>query len=290
MQLETRCWVAWLKFIGYFCMNGNTTLKAYDVVQMSGVDLSVAVTSTVYFDEDNNPVVPTWTDILTEGSCSMKPEFDKSIWCEVDTNGEITWVKVQIITTYSVTGEPTNAYYNLVTWAVWTGDPETELVQCPSISNDIESDKVAMCDNDATPDPVTFFRWYVKDNGEPTGVYFDTDKQWQVYVPVSTDPTAGYCRLDNPFVLDSYNETVANWNTATYTTPWDANNVTIWQVGNTPILVTITFNKPVAWNNTIVIPMNWVVNYDAPAWLSITSVVFQNTTGNTVWRYVNAMN
>jgi hypothetical protein len=39
-------------------MNGNTTLKAYDVVQMSGVDLSVAITSTVYFDEDNNPVTP----------------------------------------------------------------------------------------------------------------------------------------------------------------------------------------------------------------------------------------
>ena len=55
----------------------------------------------------------------------------------------------------------------MISGSPYTGNPATDLVTCPD--NDTESDAQEMCDG-----TTTFIRWFVKQNGEPTGVVFDT--------------------------------------------------------------------------------------------------------------------
>lgn len=63
---------------------------------------------------------------------------------------------------------------NLATGAAFTGDPNT-LESCGG--SGLESDGELFCDSG-----VEFLRWFVKKNGEPTGVTFDTDLLGATYV------------------------------------------------------------------------------------------------------------
>lgn len=54
-----------------------------------------------------------------------------------------------------------------------------DVVDCQDSVVSIESDKIAMCDDDGI-----FYRWILKENGEPTGDFFDTTLSGQPYTPV----------------------------------------------------------------------------------------------------------
>lgn len=78
-------------------------------------------------------------------------------------------------------------YFDLITGTAWAGNPATDLTECDS--NTLESDKIVLCDDNGE-----FYRWIVKDNGEPTGVSYDTTISGVLYTPVGTvvecsDPT-----------------------------------------------------------------------------------------------------
>lgn len=73
----------------------------------------------------------------------------------------------------------TTSYFDLVLGAVWTGSPATDLVECSGTT--LESDQTKLCDDNGE-----FLRWYVKDNGEPTGVSYDTDMSGAPYTVVGT--------------------------------------------------------------------------------------------------------
>ena len=78
-------------------------------------------------------------------------------------------------------------YFDLITGTAWAGNPATDLTECDS--NTLESDKIVLCDDNGE-----FYRWIVKDNGEPTGVSYDTTISGVLYTPVGavvecSDPT-----------------------------------------------------------------------------------------------------
>lgn len=127
--------------------------------------------ATRYTDADGVPIAPLPGDVFTPGSCSPATEFDSVVLCD-----PVTDVPVIVVITYNNIGVPTANGYNL------DGTPYVgviaNLVQCPGVTT--EADPQLMCDNGAT----TFIRWYVMDNGQPTGVFFDTDMAGVPYVPV----------------------------------------------------------------------------------------------------------
>ena len=91
---------------------------------------------------------------------------------------------VAVITVDSATGIPTTAYFNL-DGTVNEGDTSL-LTVCEGAS--LESDPKAMCDDGAT----NFIRWFVLENGEPTGATFDTDLTGQLYT-VTGAVSIGLC-------------------------------------------------------------------------------------------------
>lgn len=109
--------------------------------------------------------------VLYTRPCPDVKEFDNSILCDKDTGA-----KVVVVTGYDANGVPASTAYNL------DGTPYagalTDLESCAGSGE--ESDPETMCDNGTT----VFVRWYVKKDGEPTGVFFDTDMTGAPYVPV----------------------------------------------------------------------------------------------------------
>lgn len=105
------------------------------------------------------------------------PEFDTFTLCDPNDGRPII-----VVVSYSTVGVPTATAYEA------TGVPYagviTSLVSC---STSLESDAELMCD-----DAGSFIRWYVKNNGQPTGVTFDTDLTGAPYVP-SGPVTLGPC-------------------------------------------------------------------------------------------------
>lgn len=101
------------------------------------------------------------------------PDHDYELVCGVDpATGH------QVFTKWDVSVLPSQAVerFDAITGAPWTGDPST-LEPCGSTM--LESDVVVMCDNGTT-----FLRHIVKDNGEPTGVRFDTALDGSAYLVV----------------------------------------------------------------------------------------------------------
>jgi hypothetical protein len=117
--------------------------------------------------------------------CGEK-DFSQTILCAPDG----TKVAVQTVWDHE-TNTNITSYWDLVLGAVWAGDPAT-LTACPDV--DVESDPQEMCDAG-----VPFIRWTVKSNGEPTGVYYDTDVNNVPYVPVGL-VTFGACTTDADIV------------------------------------------------------------------------------------------
>jgi len=59
-------------------------------------------------------------------------EYDTWIFCEWNaTTSTLTGNKIQLVVHYNSSWWPISNYYDLSTWAVWSGNPETELVACP---------------------------------------------------------------------------------------------------------------------------------------------------------------
>jgi hypothetical protein len=87
-------------------------------------------------------------------------EFDRSVLCD-----PVTGATVILVTSYTEAGVPTSVAYNA------NGTPYvgaiTSLVSCNG--KELESDALEMCDAG-----ISFFRWVVKENGQPTGTVFDT--------------------------------------------------------------------------------------------------------------------
>lgn len=171
----------------YFSQNDGSVVK---VTEKDGVK---------YYQYSNDPdgvistTPPAGMNTTTEVGAEqfdkrVEPrDYEKVVMCEVDTNGDPTGVQVLVLTYVdNVTLLPQVTRYNLATLAVWAGDPATQLSTCGS-DLQLESDAVEMCDG-----TTTFLRWMVKEKGEPTGAFFDTDLSGAAYVPVGA-PITGSC-------------------------------------------------------------------------------------------------
>jgi hypothetical protein len=117
-------------------------------------------------------------------------EYDREKVILCTPTGEKVLV-VTITRTNAVPGTlPIKEYYLLGGVAgaasVWTGNADT-LIQCPDV--DTESDEVDYCDNG-----VSFTRWFVKKDGQPTGAYYDTDDTGAIYTPAGPI-VKGLCRV-----------------------------------------------------------------------------------------------
>lgn len=135
--------------------------------------VSVSVTQTV------EAVIPAGTVIRTR---PCEGEWDSLILCAPDDT------RVVAVVSYSLTGVPTTAYYNL-DGTPYAGDP-TLLVSCEG--PELESDAQLWCDNGAQ---VT--QWIVKSNGQPTGVSYWTDASGVVIPAPVPGPTltVGICTV-----------------------------------------------------------------------------------------------
>lgn len=158
-----------------------------------------AITNTTkeYKDGANGVITSTApTGTIIEGACPLpdKPNITTTILQVLDNKGKPVSPeqKVIVVTSIGSNGVPTNTYYDLVTGSIWTGNPSKNLGIMPD--TDSESDYIEMCDNG-----ITFLRWIVKENSEPTGVIFDTSLTGVVYVPTGT-PTLGACALPNSII------------------------------------------------------------------------------------------
>lgn len=118
-------------------------------------------------------------------------DFEKAILCEADTNGDLTGVKVLVITT--VGNPPTTNYYNLSSGASYTLPAGFSLVDCGGeVEYDLEPKE--MCDSATT----TFIRWFQVQNGVLTGVTVDTELDGTPYVPAGA-VTFGACAAATEF-------------------------------------------------------------------------------------------
>lgn len=189
---------------GETCSNVVTETKARRIVQHADdVPLRVCITS---------------SDVL---------EFDHTIMCEIDGSGVPTGVKVLVVITYDQSGVPTTTYTNLLTGAAWLGDPETDLASCDD-GTDIELEKTAMCDSGTD-----FIRWYVIENGSPSGVYYDTDLTGASYT-VTGSVSVGTCFETNPLV------TTPDGLTITGVTPTSAPTSTVKSLTVTALVEDVT--------------------------------------------------
>jgi hypothetical protein len=152
-------------------------------------------------------------------------EFDKAILCD-----PVTGERVIVVTSYSNTGVPTSTAYTMA--GAPYGGAIAALVQCDDA--DEESDALEFCDNG-----VTFLRWYVKRNGQPTGATFDTTLAGAPYIVVGT-PTMGACVVAAlPIVVTGGGAQIAGPTKAL--TPAFAGTPDIWGTGAVPgILHSVT--------------------------------------------------
>lgn len=131
---------------------------------------------------------------------SDNTEFDHSIVCEVDNNGIPTGVKLAVIVSYTSTGIPTFTYWDLST-GIEHDLNGNSIAQCND-GTDIELEKTDMCDSGND-----FIRWYVLENGEPNGVYYDTDLTGLTYTPAGV-VSVGTCNSISSFesIIDELEE------------------------------------------------------------------------------------
>jgi hypothetical protein len=123
------------------------------------------------------------------GACLITKEADKFIKCDPVTGD----TKV-VVVRYDSSFAPTSTAYNL------DGSPYTgaiaALIECPDV--ELESDYREFCDSG-----VSFFRWFVKQDGVPTGQYFDTTPTGAAYAASGAE-TVGACITSTK--LNTYTE------------------------------------------------------------------------------------
>ena len=106
--------------------------------------------------------------VLKVQLCDAPKDIEKVVLCDKNTGH-----KVAVISDLTDPLAPVVTTWDLNAAAPWVGSM-ANLEACPGV--EMESDQVEMCDNG-----VTFLRWVVKSNGEPTGDKFDTDMALQPY-------------------------------------------------------------------------------------------------------------
>ena len=124
--------------------------------------------------------------------CDTAKDYEKTILCDT-----VTGHKVSVITDFTDPLAPEVTYWDINLGAAWTGDV-ADLEACPD--TDLESDAIEMCD-----EGVTFLRWIVKANGEPTGESFDTDLTGAPYeVADEALVLVGVCVACNPTISSAF--------------------------------------------------------------------------------------
>jgi hypothetical protein len=105
-------------------------------------------------------------------------EFEKAVLCDPDTGANVL-----VISTISTEGVSVAAYN--IDGSAYAGD----IGALEACASDVtESDPVLMCDGGETQ----FYRWFLAENGQPTGDSFDTDLAGAAYVPAG-QVTPGDC-------------------------------------------------------------------------------------------------
>jgi hypothetical protein len=150
-----------------------------DPITLNGQDCAGAALPATGNPGELVQVVQAPGQVLTVRICEDDRDFELS--CGVDpATGH------QIQTAYKIVGGQFQLIrrWDVVTGAEWTGDPAT-LEGCGGKT--LESEKELMCDNGTE-----FFRWFVIEDGEPTGAYVDTNLNGAPYTVTGT-PKVGAC-------------------------------------------------------------------------------------------------
>lgn len=142
---------------------------------LTGEDCDGAAVSVAGFIGTHQTVVQAAGTVFTVKMCPTGGDRELVKRCDPVTGAEILFQW-----DVSVSPPVLLSAVDLTTGAVFTGDPNT-LVSCGG--SGLESDPKLMCDSGTE-----FLRWYVKKDGEPTGVTFDTDLAGATYSV--TDPAA----------------------------------------------------------------------------------------------------
>lgn len=157
---------------------------------------SVPIDMTVGIVQDSN--MPPIRVCMEE---SEVPDVEHFVKCEVDEGGIPTGVQVIVSVLYDDNGLPTiHNYHNAVTGEEWEGNPE-DLRDCDD-GTDIQLEQQAMCD-----EGTDFIRWYVLENGQPNGNYYDTDLTGASYTPTGI-VSIGTCSSIIPPVYTPFGDTI----------------------------------------------------------------------------------
>lgn len=168
---------------GYSCTNPLFITNCGDVnptpppgpVTLIGEDCDGAPVSVTGNAGEMTAVVQAPGTVFKVQVCDNAKDYEKVVLCDATTNH-----KIAVITNFADPSAPDVSYWDLNTGAVWTGSVD-DLETCPD--SDTESDAELACDSGTE-----FLRWFVKKDGVPTGVVFDTDLSGLPYTV--TDPAA----------------------------------------------------------------------------------------------------
>lgn len=121
-------------------------------------------------------------------------EFDHTILCEFDGT-ELTGEKVVAIISYGANGAPVFSYYDLSDGSEYTLPEGYTLTVCGGTASSTDVEMQQMCDGGTT----TFLRWFIVENGSPTGGSVDTDFSGLPYEATGI-VTGGVCGMPEEFI------------------------------------------------------------------------------------------
>lgn len=208
---------------GYVDVSQCVTATAPQVV----LDMSLApVAGAVVTAKGDCPIEVVTVAAAAQGPLPPPADYEKTVMCDPATGA-----RVLVITDLSVPTAPVVSYWSLSAGAPFTG-VTTGLVQCSSAAVSVESDQRPMCDNGQD-----FLRWYVKENGQPTGQFYDTLLDGSLYVAGA--PTPGACVITPKQFIYTYRNGGV-WGMAdivSQVAPGVVQSVTVVQISGTGSLV-----------------------------------------------------
>lgn len=205
-------------------------------------------------------------------------DFDTKTYCEIDGTWEKTGVEVIIIIAIDEqTLEPMISYYNLLdgTPRTWTA---SQLVKCDGSL--IESDNIPFCDNWEQ-----FIRWFVKEDGQPTWVVFDTKLDGTSHT-ASGSETQWECpatQVDEVITITGTETFVWTWAPQTLTSPANT-KYAIGQVLSGSIVLTVDGSNPVEWTNGYIEANKFILETEEE--INNFIAIWSAMTGNTATVYI----
>jgi hypothetical protein len=154
---------------------GGSQPKPATTVDLATAECNGAVGSVTAVDAPSSQVVITGSTKPLAVCIEGEKDFAEVYKCDSTTSNTIM---IRTVLDHD-TNTYTTSYFDLVLGAAWSGNPATDLVECSGST--LESDQTKLCDDNGE-----FLRWYVKDNGQPTGVSYDTDMAGAPYTVVGT--------------------------------------------------------------------------------------------------------